>query len=260
MSGRTEDMTGRMPQELVDRFFDRELDEGSREKFFGMLRADLSRCAEVAKTQRMISILREPIEGPDLTGEIMSRIARRRGFLPERLRRMITASRLAAAACVLLAVLGLAVARRVSPDTFRLGRVERPISGVIESGKTDAASVHAAWSEAVAAPITAITLEGRRASRSLVLSPGRVSVRTLVQPGGASLQLPLGSGNEARFVFVGGVCIDRRSAASVALGCGPAPASCAAFQGAMDQFIARIVQQNEADSSGPSAAGRNSVE
>ena len=42
---------GGIPEELVDRFFDRELDEGSREKFFGMLRGDLGRCAEVAKTQ-----------------------------------------------------------------------------------------------------------------------------------------------------------------------------------------------------------------
>src|SRR5690606_27515213 len=84
-----------IPRELVDAFFDRQLDEGSREKFFLMLRSDLRTCGKVARTQRMLSVLKEPIEAPDLTASIMGEVARRRGFLPDRLRRMVKAGRFA---------------------------------------------------------------------------------------------------------------------------------------------------------------------
>ena len=195
MSDHPERTPAPIPQELVDTFFDRELDEGSREKFFGMLRGDLSRCAEVARTQRMISMLREPVEAPDLTDRIMARVARRRGFLPERVRRMVTAGRLIAAACVLAAVLGLAAARRMAPDAFRLTPVPRPLSDVIASSKADAASGVQHMAAVVAIQIPGTTGDGRGAATRghrpmMALTPGRTSVRTLAEAKGPDLAVP----------------------------------------------------------------------
>lgn len=132
--------TERIPDELVDAFFDRQLDEGSREKFFVMLRGDLRKCADVAKTQRMISALREPLEAPDLTASIMAQVARRRGFLPERLRRMVKAGRLAAAACVLLALLGVAMLHRFAPESVSVVERPAPVSGVVTNSAHEAAA------------------------------------------------------------------------------------------------------------------------
>lgn len=130
----------RIPAELVDAFFDRELDEGSREKFFHMLRGDLPKCADVARTQRMISALREPIEAPDLTSRIMGEVSRRRGFLPESLRKMVRIGRLAVAACVLLTLLGVALLHRFAPDSVSLVERPAPVSNVVNNGAQEAAT------------------------------------------------------------------------------------------------------------------------
>ncbi len=258
---------GRIPQDLVDTFFDRELDEGSREKFFGMLRADLSRCAEVAKTQRMISMLREPMESPDFRDVVLSRIARRGGFLPERIRRMVTAGRLVAAACILTGILGLALVKRMAPDAMRLTPASRPLSDVIESGKADAAAgVKQMTAAVVAIQVSPSAAAGgeHAASRARAmlggLTPGKTSVRTLAHAGTGELQLPKGAGSEARFVFVEGMCIDRSTSATVALGAWPVQGDGAACPEAIEQFIVHMVRGMDVTSSGPSTAGRNSVE
>jgi hypothetical protein len=243
----------RVPDDLVNAFFDRALDEGSREKFFGMLRADLSRCAEVAKTQRMISMLREPVETPDLTDRIMMRVAAKRGFVPESLRRWVTRGRVAAAACVLLGVLGLAVAKRMSPDSFRLAPAERPLSSVIESGRADAAS----GVQQMAAAVTMRAAPSARAPRGVLgpLTPGKTSVKTLAHGDGA-LALPSGAGDGARFVFEGGRCVDRHTLVSVPLGSFPVVGG--ACPDALEQFIRSMAEGVAASAgsvSGSSAAG-----
>jgi hypothetical protein len=130
----------RIPDELVDAFFDRRLDEGSREKFFQMLRGDVRRCAEVAQTQRVISALREPVEAPDLTASIMREVSVRRGFLSARLRGMVRAGRMAVAAGLLLALLGVALVHRMAPDAVALDPAPRPVSGVVSSSAEEAAT------------------------------------------------------------------------------------------------------------------------
>ncbi len=250
----------RVPDELVDLFFDRALDEGSREKFFGMLRADLSRCAEVAKTQRIISMLREPIEAPDVTARVMERVASQRGFLSARVRRMVTTGRLIAAGLVLAAVLGLAVARRVAPEAFRLSPGPQPRSEVIASGKADAAS----GVQHMAAVVSiASAPEPRARGLAITLTPGKIGVRTLAHGGGA-LAVPSGAGGEARFVFVDGACVDRSTSARVSLGSWAPPQGGAPCPGMLEEFIASMAQELSGapagSLSGPSAAGVRSVE
>ena len=234
MSSTERDNLGaRIPQELVDRFFDRELDEGSREKFFGMLRADLSRCAEVAKTQRMISMLRDPVAAPDLTERIMTRVHGRRAFLPERMRKMVKAGRLAAAAVVLLALFGVALAERMRPGTMRLVEEPQPLTELIESGRSDAAAGAQQLAAAVRfRPADAVpdakAATGFPAAPAIASAPKRVGIGSLT-PGvttawtlpkatGSGLAVLPGAGSEVRFVLIDGLCIDRKTQTVVAFG------------------------------------------
>lgn len=212
---------GAIPRELVDQFFDRELDEGSREKFFKMLRADLSRCAEVAKTQRLVAELREPVAAPDLTDAIMTRLHRKRAFLPPRLRRLVKASRLAAAACVLLGILGIALTQRYAPGALRLTPRPAPLSGVIQSGQAELADAV----ESIKSRTPTTTLQNRPESHDpqrllvLDLKPGRTSVRVLPKTASDPSALALGgSGERPRFVLLNGVCIDRGTSTAMAFG------------------------------------------
>lgn len=132
------DQSQRIPDALVDAFFDRELDEASREHFFTAIRGDLRQCARVACTQRMLGALREPLATPDFTDAVMARVAQRRGFLPARLRRMVKVGRLIAAAVILAALLGVAILHRVAPDTVILADQPRPVSNVVTSSAHEA--------------------------------------------------------------------------------------------------------------------------
>lgn len=210
----------RIPDELVDRFFDRELDEGSREKFFKMIRGDLSRCAEVAKTQRIVSMLREPVEAPDLTEAILGEVRRRRGFLPARLRRMVKAGRLAVAASLLLGILGIALANRYAPGVFRLTPRAAPISGVIKSSTSElAGAVDSVKTRVPEAQRAAPASPGKSRQLVLRLTPGKTSVKLLPPASSEVMSLAqLGSGGDVRFVLVDGVCIDRGTSTAMAFG------------------------------------------
>lgn len=235
----------RIPDELVDAFFDRELDEGSREKFFTMLRTDLHKCAKVARTQRIISALREPVESPDLTDSIMTEVGRRRGFLPERLRNMVKAGRLAAAACILVVFLGVALLHRYAPDTVSVVERPAPVSRVLSSGAQDASSgmqqisgavgeVRAKFAEPAAELGRLFAAEDLpeiecgeelRAARVYIvggLTPDGVDSAPVL--GGDSLALYGGSGTDAPFMVPSVVYLDSASTRfvlpSTALGAG----------------------------------------
>lgn len=223
MNGKMNSEPGRVPEELVNQFFDRELDEGSRDKFFGMLRGDLARCQEVARTQRIVAMLREPIPAPDLTSRILDRVEERRGFLPLRLRRVVTIGRLIAAACVLVAVLGVALLNRSHPGLFRLTAAPQPLSNVIESGKAEAAAgaQHLGFVIVPDAPSEALAA---RKSPLGGLTPGRIAVRTPGSgPESRGLVLPSGAGLGHRFVAVPGGIVDRETSAVLMLGAGVSP-------------------------------------
>lgn len=211
---------GAIPEELVDAFFDRELDEGSRERFFQSLRADLPRCAEVAKTQRIVSMLREPIAAPDFTGRIMGELRDRRAFVPARARRMIVTGRWAAAACIAMGVLAVALTQRYAPDALRLVPQPKPVTQVITSGSSDAAQSAQRLADIISARVLpeAVAGGGGRGQRmvDLSLSPGKTSVR-LPGPGSGPIVVYTGSGAE-RFIVPDNIYIDRASALVLPLG------------------------------------------
>src|SRR5688572_17120431 len=79
---------GAIPDELVDRFFDNELDESARRAFLRSVPADLDRCEEVARTRRMLDMFKAGVvTGPDLTGRIIATVDRKRGFASRNVRR-----------------------------------------------------------------------------------------------------------------------------------------------------------------------------
>jgi len=129
---------GSLTDEMVDAFFDRELTDGASEVFFSRLRSDLPRCAEVARMQRAISLLREPVDSPDVSARVLAEVHRRRRFIPDSLRRFVTAGRLAAAGVALAGVLGLFVVERVAPGSLRLSPRSRPVSDVVARTAQDA--------------------------------------------------------------------------------------------------------------------------
>ncbi len=225
-----------LTEELVDSFFDRELNEGARDQFFKRLRAELPRCAEVAKTQRMISMLREPTEQRDVSGRVLAELSRRKRFLPERLRRMVTTGRLVAAGVGLAFVLGVAIVDREAPGFLRLTSQPRPVSNLVSSSAADARQTVAQLfvtpggttltSDAQAAEASrvgdAAATARNRIFRVQGLTPGVTSAKLLPVPTSGenldSLVVYRGAGPDARFVLPDAVYIDRNAAIVLPLG------------------------------------------
>lgn len=227
----------RVSEDLVDSFFDRELNEGARDQFFKRLRSELPRCAEVAKTQRMISMLREPTEQRDVSARVLSELSRRKRFLPERLRRMVTTGRLMAAGVALAFVLGVAIVDREAPGFFRLTPQPKPVSGLVNSSAADARlgmqqifvtrsgttlTTDAQAAEASRVGAAAATAQNR-VFRVQALTPGVTSAKLLPVPTGAannmdSLVVYRGAGPDVRFVLPEAVYIDRNAAIVLPLG------------------------------------------
>jgi hypothetical protein len=218
-----------IPPELVDAFFDRELDEGSRQQLFGALRGDLPRCAEVAKTQRIVSMLREPVVAPDFTHAIMGQLRARGTFVPSRTRRFIKVGRLAAAACLLLGVLGIALLQRSAPDAVRLVAQPKPVGELVNSSAADARlevqrlnSAMNIVAARVIEPQQGVTRIAPGAERpgqrmiSVSLSPGSAIV-TLPTSGSGALVVYTGSGAE-RFIVPDAVSMDPSLAVMLPLG------------------------------------------
>lgn len=225
---------------LVDSFFDRELNEGARDQFFKRLRAELPRCAEVAKTQRMLSMLREPTEQRDVSARVLSELSRRKRFLPERLRRMVTTGRLVAAGVGLAAVLGVAIADREAPGLLRLTPQPRPVSELVASSASDAcqgmSQIFVARGTSGTAAPTDLSAQMAEAShigettaasrnhvfRVKTLSAGVTSAKLLPAPASGndldSLVIYRGAGPDSRFILPDAVYIDRNAAIVMPLG------------------------------------------
>lgn len=216
-----------IPDEMVQSFFDREMTEGASDEFFAKLRSNLPRCAEVARMQRAISLLREPIEAPDVSDRVLATLSRRRRFLPERLRTMVTAGRLLAAGIALAAVLGVAVVDRVAPGFLRLSETPRPVAGVVSSTAEEARNGVAQ----LAGAVTSVRVQtqgegateqpGKRTFMIGGLRPGVTSAKLLPPTSGGdteSLVVYRGAGPDTRFILPEAVYIDRNAAIVVPLG------------------------------------------
>lgn len=218
---------GPIPDELIDAMFDRELSPADQERLFKTLRRDLKRCEEVARTRRMLAMLREQPECPDFATRILGEVRARRGFLPQSLRRMVTGGRVAVAASLLLGVLTIALIERRWPGTTALTPEPRPVTDVIQAGGEDARTSMRQFASAVdelrgrvdeptvavreaivaqprtPQPVGADELSGTPRPSWLTLSPGRLTaVRepTIVR-GRSTIVIESGSGAVVAYVL-----------------------------------------------------------
>lgn len=147
-----------IPDDLVDAFFDRELDEEARRRFTRNLDADPFRCERVAKTHRMLSMLRRGVRVPDQTDAILDRVDRVRGFVSPRGRVWIRAGRVAAAIAMLGLVAGAVMVRRSVPEIAEIG-MTTPVDDVACAAREDASGLtrfaHSVRTlpDAIAAPV-----------------------------------------------------------------------------------------------------------
>ncbi len=72
--------------------------------------------ADIAATRRAIDALATPVPAPDLTGSILARVERERGWLDRRDRRRVWVARIAAGIALVLAGGGVFLAHRVAPN------------------------------------------------------------------------------------------------------------------------------------------------
>ncbi|TVQ62179.1 MAG: hypothetical protein EA378_06890 [Phycisphaerales bacterium] len=130
----------RIPDDLVDAFFDRELDREAQRRMFDRLRGDPPRCEEITSTREMLRELRRKPDAPDLTGAILARVESRRAFLTPTWRKLVTTGRLAVAAGVLLGIGLAATAQRLWPEATTFRDQPAPLTGFVDSTRADASS------------------------------------------------------------------------------------------------------------------------
>ncbi|TVQ33679.1 MAG: hypothetical protein EA376_01485 [Phycisphaeraceae bacterium] len=125
---------------LIDAYLDRELPPERSAELFKTLRSNRQAADRFDSMQKLVDDLRRPVEAPDLTASILSEVGRRRGWLPEPMRRAVTFGRLSAAACFLLLLGGLFVVDRIAPDSTPFPTGPEPITNLVSTGRAEAAA------------------------------------------------------------------------------------------------------------------------
>lgn len=123
----------RIPDELVDAFFDDEIDEEASRAFMRDLRDDHETARQVVSTNSALESLRRPVSTPDFTGSIMDRVHGKSPWLSGRQFAMLGHWRLAAAACVLVLMTGAFLAQRMAPGAVSFTQRDAPVSQLAET-------------------------------------------------------------------------------------------------------------------------------
>lgn len=132
-------------RDLLDAYFDGELDRAGKGRLHEALREDPVLAEEFSRTSEAVSMLRQSASNNaleiDLTERVMTQSERYRGYLSKRGRRFVLAGRSAVAMAAMVIVAGIVVWIRLTPPEMRLAASERPIGTLLESGNADAASL-----------------------------------------------------------------------------------------------------------------------
>jgi len=131
----------------VDSYFDRELTPESIESLFDSMNQSRAQRDQFDDTQSMLDDLRNPVEAPDFSGQVLGEVGQRRGWLSSKGRRMVFVGRLATAACLLLVVSGLLLVRRNNPEAFQPATTSGPVSEFVEASGVEAGASMRALSE-----------------------------------------------------------------------------------------------------------------
>ncbi|MFI4917311.1 MAG: hypothetical protein ACIAS6_12500 [Phycisphaerales bacterium JB060] len=133
------------PRELLDAYFDGDLDRAGKAKLHEALREDHLLAEEFSRTSEAVSMLRQCGSNNglsvDLTDRVLARCEVRRGYLNRRGRRFVLAGRSAVVMAAMAIVAGVAVWIRLTPPDLRLPDSQRPLGVLLESGNSDAADL-----------------------------------------------------------------------------------------------------------------------
>ena len=95
---------------VLDAMLDRELTDAERVAFLAESSPDPKKRREILETSRAVSLLRDPVRAPDLSGAIMARVEHHRPLLSSRLAWFVRPSRIAgiaAGAAIALTLVGM---------------------------------------------------------------------------------------------------------------------------------------------------------
>jgi hypothetical protein len=169
-------------EDPIDAFFDSRADEADAGRLAAALRSDVRTAGDFVRTQRLISMLKEPVEGPDLTDAILARFEQRRRF-GARIRRPWIGGRLAACVGLVVGAGALWVIERTTHPAPPLAPT--PLAAGTRNGVPEALR-----------PSTPIPQPRNAGPDRFRLTMGRVGVRQLQAPA-APLVLPSGSGGSS---------------------------------------------------------------
>lgn len=132
-------------RDLLDAYFDGELDRAGKGRLHEALRHDPLLAEEFSRTSEAVSMLRQSASNTgldiDLTDRVLTRCDVTRGYLNKRGRRFVLAGRTAVALAALALTAGVVLFVRLTPPELRLPESQRPLSALIEGGNADAASL-----------------------------------------------------------------------------------------------------------------------
>jgi len=132
-------------RDLLDAYFDGELDSAGKGRLHEALCADAVLAEEFSRTSEAVSMLRQSASNAglatDLTDGVLARCEVRERLLSKRGRRFVLAGRSAVALATLAIVAGLVVWVRLTPPQLRLAEHERPLGVLLEGSNRDAAQM-----------------------------------------------------------------------------------------------------------------------
>lgn len=131
-----EPLDGGIPDELVDRFFDREISASDRARLFGALDSDAGICERMARLSFVLSRMKKGVRAPDLSDQILDRVDRVRGFVPASRRPLVRLGRLAVAASMFGLIAGAVIVRRSAPEVVEMGQ-PMPLRDVARAAERD---------------------------------------------------------------------------------------------------------------------------
>jgi hypothetical protein len=170
----------------IDAFFDSQADEATTQRLAAALRSDVRTAGDFVRTQRMVSMFKEPVEGPDLTDAILRRLQQRQRF-SARLRSARFGGKLAAGVGLALGALALWAIDRYAPRTA----APAPAPAVVNATAPRSAP-------AVAPQAAAPTIAARAVAPYSRLKMGTLDIRTLPNTSGNALIVITGSGGNTR--------------------------------------------------------------
>jgi hypothetical protein len=118
---------------LIDAFFDKDLDADRSGSLFKGLRADPAKAREFAATRRFVEELRAPVDGPDLTANILGSVHTQRPWLRDRQVWGVRLGRLGLVAMLLLVLGGVLLQRRATPDAPVWNAGPAPLTDLVRS-------------------------------------------------------------------------------------------------------------------------------